>query len=216
MSREAVKKGRKRAPNPIQDGHARILKAAESLFAKRGYSAVTIKSIASGSGQSQANVIYHFKTKKDLYISVLRHARERLAGHFVPPEEGAMSSNLGQYIRVFARRHLEMLARDEKAVRLLYREILGYGPIEGKELANKILDHDLGCFVKALKGNAGAMRKGVDPAAAAFLILGINAMFVHAGKVVRHMPGGEFASGQEKFHKEVMNILLGGILENNR
>ena len=205
------KPGRKRP-----EGHEKILDAAESLFAKRGYEAVTIKSIAKNSGQSQANVIYHFKTKKELYVSVLRHARERLVSHFIPPNIDAKALNLGQYITAFAKQHLEMLTSDEKAVRLLYREILGYGPIEGKELAHKVLGHDLGCFVQVMEGRRGSMRQGVDPAAAAFLIFGINAMFVHAGKVVRHMPGGKFASDQEKFQKEVMNILLSGILENNQ
>ncbi|MDH5637666.1 MAG: TetR/AcrR family transcriptional regulator [Nitrospinota bacterium] len=195
------------------EGLERILVAAESLFAKQGYEAVTIKAIAKNSGQSQANVIYHFKSKKELYINVLRQARERLVSNATPPDIDSKEFSLGEYISAFAKDHLDMLTKDEKAVRLLYREILGYGIIEGKELAAKVLGHDLGCFVQAMEGSRGSMRKGVSPAAAAFLILGINAMFVHAGNVVRHMPGGQFASGHDKFQKEVINILLNGMLE---
>ena len=207
-----------RAPEKAPQGAGKILEAAETLFARGGYDSVTIQDIAKRSGQSQANVIYHFKSKKELYITILRQARERLKSLFDPSALSGANGDIEEFIRGFAKAHLRMLSRDEKAVRLLYREILGYGPMEGKELAEKVISHDLGCFVDALRevSEKKLIRKNVDPSTLAYLILGINALYIHAGKVVHHLPGGEFASDQGRFQEAVMEIMLHGILKKKK
>mgnify|MGYP002631048462 CR=1 FL=1 len=49
----------------------KILKAAEAIFAERGYGGTTTASIAEAAGLPKANVHYYFGTKKALYRAVL-------------------------------------------------------------------------------------------------------------------------------------------------
>lgn len=48
-----------------------ILKAAEAIFAERGFAGATMADIADASGLPKANLHYYFGTKEDLYRAVL-------------------------------------------------------------------------------------------------------------------------------------------------
>jgi TetR/AcrR family transcriptional regulator, regulator of cefoperazone and chloramphenicol sensitivity len=50
----------------------RILAEAESLFAEKGYEAVSIREITGAAGCNLAAVNYHFGTKQNLYLEVFR------------------------------------------------------------------------------------------------------------------------------------------------
>jgi AcrR family transcriptional regulator len=52
---------------------AHILKAAEKLFAERGYHRTTTKAIAEQAGLSEGAIYYHFEGKRDLLIQVLNN-----------------------------------------------------------------------------------------------------------------------------------------------
>jgi AcrR family transcriptional regulator len=58
----------------VGDGNARaaILSAAQSLFQRRGYAAVSVSDIANEIGITKAAVLYYFPTKADLYAAVMR------------------------------------------------------------------------------------------------------------------------------------------------
>jgi TetR/AcrR family transcriptional regulator len=59
---------------PTCEGAERILAAAEELFAKEGFDAVSMNAIADKAGVSKANVFHHFKSKNDLYLAVIKQA----------------------------------------------------------------------------------------------------------------------------------------------
>jgi TetR/AcrR family transcriptional regulator len=50
---------------------AKILKAGESVFSRRGFDGATTAEIAREAGVAKATVHYYFKTKEDLYAGVL-------------------------------------------------------------------------------------------------------------------------------------------------
>ena len=58
--------GRKRREN-----EAKILAAAEKVFAERGFAAATTSAIARLAGMPKANLHYYFRTKEALYTRVL-------------------------------------------------------------------------------------------------------------------------------------------------
>lgn len=65
----------------IRDGEstrARILEAAEGLFAEGGFSGTSIEEISRASGVSDGLILYHYKTKDSLYSAV----RERVANRY--------------------------------------------------------------------------------------------------------------------------------------
>jgi AcrR family transcriptional regulator len=88
----------------------RLLKAAERLFADRGFKRVTVRDICRAARANVAAVNYHFGDKLGLYREVMQSAIDgmrgtneeaRLAGHGQPAEE-----QLRRYIGIFVRRVL--------------------------------------------------------------------------------------------------------------
>ncbi len=57
---------------------AKVLEAAEGLFAERGFSETSIEEISRASGVSDGLILYHYKTKENLYSAV----RERVADRY--------------------------------------------------------------------------------------------------------------------------------------
>src|SRR5215470_2438734 len=51
---------------------ARILRAATALFAERGFHGTKVRDIAARAGANVAAGHYHFGSKRDLYVEVLR------------------------------------------------------------------------------------------------------------------------------------------------
>ncbi len=51
---------------------ARVLRAAGTLFAERGFHGTTVRDIAARAGANVASGHYHFGSKRDLYVAVLR------------------------------------------------------------------------------------------------------------------------------------------------
>ena len=58
-----------------QDTRARLLEAAVGLFAERGFHGTGVREIALRAGVNVASANYHFGSKEELYLEVLR-------GHF--------------------------------------------------------------------------------------------------------------------------------------
>ena len=56
-----------------------MLDAAEELFARWGYAAVSIRDVTSQAKMRVANVSYYFGSKQNLYYEVLRRRSEPLA-----------------------------------------------------------------------------------------------------------------------------------------
>jgi TetR/AcrR family transcriptional regulator len=68
--------------SPEQGSREKILDAAESLFARRGYAGVGLREVAEIVGLGKSSLFHHFKNKPQLYAAVaariLRRIEERL------------------------------------------------------------------------------------------------------------------------------------------
>ncbi len=99
---------------PSEVTRERIMKAAERLFAERGYDGTSVRAIVARARVNQAAINYHFEGKDGLYREVLRTAFRGLTeDQLVHAEEaGAMSPE--EALAAFIRRQLRpLLARDE-------------------------------------------------------------------------------------------------------
>jgi TetR/AcrR family transcriptional regulator, regulator of cefoperazone and chloramphenicol sensitivity len=119
------------AKGAVDAGHGdretrdRLLRAAERLFAQRGFKDVTVREICHAAHANVAAVNYHFGDKLGLYretmqlaIDAMREATEsaRRAGEGLPPDQ-----QLRAYISLFLRR---LLAPGHESVhQLVNREI---------------------------------------------------------------------------------------------
>jgi len=66
---------------PADATGARVIRAAGTLFAERGFHGTTMRDIAERAGANVASGHYHFGSKRDLYLAVLHPAtRHALRG----------------------------------------------------------------------------------------------------------------------------------------
>jgi TetR/AcrR family transcriptional regulator, regulator of cefoperazone and chloramphenicol sensitivity len=115
------------SPELCADTRDRLLDAAGTIFAQRGFRDATIREICKQAGANLAAVNYHFGGKDRLYAEVLKYA-DHLSQQRHPqflPELAAMTpeQQLGSFIRQFLRRVLDT-GRPEWHDQLMAREMI--------------------------------------------------------------------------------------------
>ena len=119
--------GRPRADEVTTSTRKRLLEAAEQEFADVGFEAAKLADIAARAGIRRPSLLYHFKTKEDLYAATVEQAFSRLgaalqatmqaAGDF----EARMLATVAGYAR--------FVEGNENVARIVLRETLhGLGP----------------------------------------------------------------------------------------
>ncbi len=96
----------------------KILRAAQKLFALRGFNGVTMRAVASEAGVNLASIVYYFENKEGLYLAVYRqYAEPLMKARMKMLKEADLHPSLRAYARAFI----------EPAFRLFLDESLG-GP----------------------------------------------------------------------------------------
>jgi AcrR family transcriptional regulator len=99
---------------PSEITRDRILKAAERLFAERGYDATSVRAIVAKARVNQAAINYHFAGKDGLYREVLRMSFRALTEHQLSHARETTMMSREQALGEFVRHQLRpLLARDE-------------------------------------------------------------------------------------------------------
>lgn len=190
----------------------RILAAAEQLFASQGFEAASMSAVARRAGVSKASVFYHFATKRELYLAVLTQACRESSAMLRDMEasRGGVEHKLGR----FAQMHLSTILEHEQFSRLILRELLENGPQRGQELAQQGFGENFARLVKILRAaqDDGELRRDVDPAMAAVLLIGADVFFFEARDVLRHYPDVTFSDDPSRYSRMLVDILLRGML----
>jgi TetR/AcrR family transcriptional regulator len=110
-----------------KSGEARekILKAADALFADRGYAAVSVRDVAREAGVAKAAVFYYFDGKDGLYAAVLDgyyRAHETVLGDAL-----AMEGDLSERMHALIDAYLDFMADNARYARMVQRQIAGGG-----------------------------------------------------------------------------------------
>jgi AcrR family transcriptional regulator len=99
---------------PSEITRDRILKAAERLFAERGYDGTSIRAIVAKARVNQAAINYHFDGKDGLYREVLRAAFRALTEQQLAHADETKAMSREEALGTFVRRQLwPLAARDE-------------------------------------------------------------------------------------------------------
>ena len=99
---------------PSEITRERILKAAERLFAERGYEATSIRAIVGKARVNQAAINYHFAGKDGLYREVLRTAFRALTEHHLVRAAEMQALSRDEALGEFVRHQLQpLIGRDE-------------------------------------------------------------------------------------------------------
>jgi AcrR family transcriptional regulator len=99
---------------PSEITRERIMKAAQRLFAERGYDSTSIRAIVAKARVNQAAINYHFDGKDGLYREVLRAAFRAMTEHQLAYAKEAKEMSREEALTEFIRRQLRpLMGRDE-------------------------------------------------------------------------------------------------------
>jgi AcrR family transcriptional regulator len=136
----------------------RILEAAEKVFAKRGFDAATTREIAALSETNVATLYTYFAGKEALYAAVIERAIApliELMDRFA--EESDKPGVAAETIHAV----LTRLADHEETTRLIYREVVGDGPLA--ETLTRSLFEPLVARVCGELRSAGHVSSSMEP-----------------------------------------------------
>ncbi len=125
--------GRPRAEDVLVSTPQRVLEAAESVFAEQGYGPAKLADIAARAGIRRPSLLYHFKSKEELYQATVQRAFSDLGEAL----QTAMlaSGSFEERLLETAQRYAQFLAEHEHIARLVLRELLdSNGPGPGTDI----------------------------------------------------------------------------------
>jgi len=130
---------------PSEITRERILKAAERLFAERGYEATSIRAIVAKARVNQAAINYHFAGKDGLYREVLRAAFRALTEHQLAHVEEMKAMSREQALVEFVRHQLQpLIGRDELSRHL---RIFNWEAVRPTAVFRKLLSEEAAPFM---------------------------------------------------------------------
>jgi len=123
----------------------RILKAAERLFAERGYDATSIRAIVAKARVNQAAINYHFDGKDGLYREVLRAAFRGLTEQQLDHADEMKAMSREAALAEFIRRQLRpLLGRDEFS---RHMRILNWETVRPTAVFRKLVSEEAAPFM---------------------------------------------------------------------
>ena len=104
---------------------AKILAAAEALFAEHGFAGVGVRQIAAAAGVNGAMIHYYFGNKESLYRAIIENAAATVRGLIA--EAMASATTLEERLTRFVRAYAGYIFGHPHLARILLREMLAGG-----------------------------------------------------------------------------------------
>lgn len=179
---------------PLPEIHTReqILRRAIPLFARAGYTGVSVREVAALVGISAAALYHHFPDKQSLYLAAVALAFERMEIEL----RATLESELPPFerLRGFVERFTELVAEDADFRLLLQRELLDADEARLALLAQHVFREPHGKIV-ALARELGT---DMDPYLLAMSMVGLVLFCFQTTPLRRHLPGGHAMHDQPK------------------
>ncbi|MEQ9319644.1 MAG: TetR/AcrR family transcriptional regulator [Polyangiaceae bacterium] len=100
----------------------RVLRAAEEIFGERGFRPARLEDIAAAAGIRRPSLLYHFKSKGDLYVAVVKRAFVEMTAAVVGSiqVEGDFEERLAAVVDGL----MSFEAEHRRLVRVIFRELI--------------------------------------------------------------------------------------------
>jgi AcrR family transcriptional regulator len=192
----------------------RIMKAAERLFAERGYDATSIRAIVAKARVNQAAINYHFDGKDGLYREVLRLAFGALTEQQLEHADEMKAMSREAALAEFIRRQLRpLLGRDEYS---RHMRILNWETVRPTAVFRKLLSEEAAPFMGLAVELVRRFQPEADQrtlVAAAVWLLGQCSVFLRNREQLADLPLGLVLdeSGVEWLTQTVSRWATGGL-----
>ncbi len=142
----------------------RILAAAERLFAERGFDHTSTALIAAEARVPQGLIFYHFKTKMELLLAVIREDQASLLdGLLPPPDPGA---GLGPAVAALWRHLSAVLGEPSPVRKIIIQELAAYPEIRQRALElHEQMAASVACYLAQASRHPGDPGPGHQAAA---------------------------------------------------
>jgi TetR/AcrR family transcriptional regulator len=200
----------KRREQALQEKRTRIMDAALSLFSKNGVSGTTVEQVSELANVSKSNLLYYFKSKDGLYLSVITH----LLDVWLTPLQSFSAEQdpietLSNYIKV----KLEMSRDNPAESKLFCMEVVQGAPLLIKELETPLktlLDAKSAVINEWIK--AGKL-KPVDPIHLIFSIWAITQHYADFSVQIKAVTGKDLSDPVffDTTLNNIQHILLDGL-----
>jgi TetR/AcrR family transcriptional regulator len=130
------------------DTEVRLMDAAETVFAERGYHSTSTAEIAKRAGVNKTLIHYYFRSKEGLYRALMQRISQQL-GPFL--EDFSITDPV-EALSTATRRYIRLLADNPNYVRLC-----AYNSLEGIEIKGDEETHE-----RLVTAANGAIQRGVD------------------------------------------------------
>lgn len=193
----------------------KILDAAERLFARQGFSATTIKAIASESGQNSALIYYYFDNKATLY----RHVIERLVRR-IQAEAGiriSPNSSPEAVVAAVVESQVAVLTANPHLPVLLARELIDWKAAHAEPAIRSLAAGLFERLQRAIEQaqQSGAFIGGVNPTYAAISVIAQVGYLVLASPVAGILlgrgPEGPTADDVRAFGRHAADFALAAL-----
>ncbi len=197
----------------------KILRVAERLFAQDGYEGVSVRRITSESGVELSAVNYHFKSKENLFHSVLamrvdaiNRRRISMIGAVKLTED--VESSLRAILNAFCLPFTDSSSTEDLSN---YRQLLAH-VINTKRWQAKTFQHHFDPIVQMLIANISQLVEFDDEEDVywyiSFFLGALANAFAETGRVDRISGGICDSSNLDKVKDKLIDFTVGGLMQN--
>lgn len=202
------------SPDKIRDAartREKILNTAERLFAEKGYARTTIDRISQVSNTSGALIMFHFKSKKELYSAVKARIVQRYMSddRYTPPADHSLEAQFTYIINNI----FEFYQNNPRMLRLANWSVLegDSSPWPGEDEL-----HHIFLEIIAKLQSSGAIRSDLTPMHILIMLSGsIHIWWEYHQHFSSHLstPSGSTAEStiNDRYRHDLLQIVLQGI-----
>ncbi len=192
-------------PSTRPSARERILRAAEALFAERGFDQSSVGEIAYRAGVNRALLYYYFRQKDDIYRQIMIEGMSLLRQVTSNVLEPGMT--VREAVGAFIDAYLDMAKTHPGLVRIVYREIVGAQHQDSESRA--FVDE----FVGTIWMLRAVLERGIqagelaphDPIKGVISLFGLTNVFI----TVDYLDGASFS--REEVRDHILRVFFEGL-----
>jgi AcrR family transcriptional regulator len=190
-----------------------ILKVAEEVFAEKNFNGATMQDIAERLNIKKPALYYHFKSKKDIYNSLILTIYERLEQKVREPFKNGR--DLREKLANLITHLVDFWAEHPLFPKIITQEVLSNGDLVYSELIPKFWLPMFQDSINELKQNGQDefLRSGIDLPLLMVNIFGMSAFYFFIGPILNNITGEDYYTPEkiEKLKSEMVALVFQGI-----